>query len=232
MSTLSGGPNIITDGLVLYLDAANRQSYVSGSTTWNDISRGRNNGTLVNGPTFSTSSGGSIVFDGINEVINFGTGDTFFDLPSFTIDIWFQSKGTVPTTGAAPGLFGFTYGIRAYFVAANQIYFSVSSGSAQQAINVTVPTNLRDDGLWYNGVFQASPTTSYLYLNGVLISSRAVTWLGNTIYPTDTWRLGRDNNNPTQFFTGSMASYKMYNRVLSQAEITQNYNATKTRYGL
>ena len=53
MSTLSGGPNVIVDGLVLWLDAANSKSYISGSTTWNDISRGSNNGTLVNGPTFS-----------------------------------------------------------------------------------------------------------------------------------------------------------------------------------
>jgi len=225
-------PKIVTDGLILYLDAANTKSYVSGSTIWNDISRGGKNGALVNGPTFSNNNGGVINFDGVNDTINFGTGDTFFPLNSFTIDIWFQSKGTVPTTGITPGLFGFTYGIRAYFNTANQIYFSVSSGSTTQFIFATVPSNLRDDGLWYNGVFQASPTTSYLYLNGVLVGSRAVTWLGSTIYNTDTWRLGRDNNNPNQFFTGSMASYKMYNRVLTQAEILQNYNATKTRFGL
>jgi hypothetical protein len=225
------GPNTVTDGLVVAVDAANLKSYQSGSTIWYDKSGNGKNGTLINGPTYSSNNGGVINFDGVNDTVDFGTGDTFFDLPSFTIDLWFQSKGTVPTTGISPGLFGFTYGIRAYFGAANQIYFSVNSGSAAQAIDVTTPTNLRDDGLWYHGVFQASPTTSYLYLNGILIGSRAVTWLGNTIYPTNTWRLGRDNNNPTQFFVGSMASYKMYNRVLTQAEILQNYNATKGRFG-
>jgi hypothetical protein len=59
-------PNIITDGLVLYLDAANTKSYVSGSTAWNDLV-GTNNGTLVNGPTFSSANGGSIVFDGVDD---------------------------------------------------------------------------------------------------------------------------------------------------------------------
>ena len=57
MSTLNGGPNIVFDGLVLYLDAGNTKSYISGSTTWNDISRLGNNGTLINGPTFSSSYG-------------------------------------------------------------------------------------------------------------------------------------------------------------------------------
>ena len=226
------GPNTVTDGLVVAVDAANLKSYQSGSLIWYDKSGRGKNGTLTNGPTYSTNNGGVINFDGVNDTVDFGTGDTFFDLPSFTIDIWFQSRGTVPTTGTTPGLFGFTYGIRSYFGAANQISFGISSGSTFQYINATVSSSLRDDGLWYNGVFQASPTTSYLYLNGSLIGSRAVTWLGNTIYPTNTWRLGRDNNNSNQFFTGSMASYKMYNRVLSQAEILQNYNATKGRFGL
>ena len=59
-------PNIVTDGLVLYLDAANPNSYVSGSTTWVDIAAG-NNGTLVNGPTFSSANGGSLLFNGTNQ---------------------------------------------------------------------------------------------------------------------------------------------------------------------
>jgi len=227
------GPNIVTNGLIVAVDAANLKSYQSGSTIWYDKSGNGKNGTLINGPTYSSNNGGVINFDGINDVVSFGTGDTFFDLPSFTIDIWFQSKGTVPTTGTVPGLFGFTYGIRAYFGLANQISFGVLSGSAAtQYINATVSSSLRDDGIWYNGVFQASPTNSYLYLNGVLVGSRSVTWLGNTIYNTSAWQLGRDLNNGTQFFTGSMSSYKMYNRILTQAEITQNYNAMKGRFEL
>jgi hypothetical protein len=225
------GPNTVTDGLVVAVDAANLKSYQSGSTIWYDKSGNGKNGTLTNGPTYSSNNGGVINFDGVNDVVNFGTGDTFFNLPSFTIDIWFQSRGTVPATGTVPGLFGFTYGIRSYFDSPNRISFGISSGSTFQYINATVSSSLRDDGLWYNGVFQASPTTSYLYLNGVLVGSRAATWLGNTIYNTSAWQLGRDLNNGTQFFVGSMASYKMYNRVLTQDEITQNYNATKGRLG-
>ena len=64
-------PNIITDGLVLYLDAANTKSYVSGSTTWTDLV-GLNNGTLINGPTFNSANGGSIVFNGVNNYVTLG----------------------------------------------------------------------------------------------------------------------------------------------------------------
>lgn len=81
-------PNIVRDSsLVLYLDAANTKSYVSGSTIWNDISRGGNNGTLTNGPTFNSSNNGSIVFDGVNDkILSNSTVDTAF--PSWTAELW------------------------------------------------------------------------------------------------------------------------------------------------
>ena len=82
-------PKVVTDGLVLYLDAANPKSYVSGSTTWGDLSRGGNNGTLVNGPTFDGGNGGSIVFDGVND---YGTVPTnpLLITTEFTKSIWFN----------------------------------------------------------------------------------------------------------------------------------------------
>jgi hypothetical protein len=86
-------PKIITDGLVLYLDAANPKSYVSGSTTWGDLSRGGNNGTLVNGPTFSSANGGSIVFDGVNDYINCGTNSSLRPSQQITINSWIKLNG-------------------------------------------------------------------------------------------------------------------------------------------
>jgi hypothetical protein len=88
----SYSPKIVTDGLVLYLDAANSYSYVSGSTSWNDISRGGNNGTLVNGPTFNSGSGGSIVFDGVNDYCTFSNLPTGFQagITNYSISIWFK----------------------------------------------------------------------------------------------------------------------------------------------
>jgi hypothetical protein len=83
-------PNIVTDGLVLYLDAANTKSYVSGSTTWNDMSGFSNNGTLVNGPTFNSANGGSIVFDGVNDYVD--CNSTIVNLnSSFTFASWVKT---------------------------------------------------------------------------------------------------------------------------------------------
>lgn len=67
-----GGSNIVKNGLVLHLDAANQKSYRSGGTTWFDLSGQNNHGTLTNGPTFNSSNGGSIVFDGTNDHVNMG----------------------------------------------------------------------------------------------------------------------------------------------------------------
>lgn len=223
-------PKIVTDGLIIAVDPSNPKSYVSGSTVVRSLTNNYN-GSLTNGTFYSANNGGVFNFDGVNDLINFGTGNTFFPLASFTIDLWFQSKGTVTTTGTVPGLFGFTYGVRSYFPSANAIYYAVSSGSTMYDITVTVPS-IRDAGLWFNASFQATPTNTYLYINGSLVGSRSTPWIGTTIWPTADWHLGHDLNNAYQYFTGSMASYKMYNRALSVAEVQQNYNALKGRFGL
>ena len=70
--SFSFSPKIVTDGLVLYLDAANTRSYVSGSTVWTDLSRVGNNGLLINGPTFNSLNNGSIVFNGTNQYVDCG----------------------------------------------------------------------------------------------------------------------------------------------------------------
>jgi hypothetical protein len=89
-------PKVVTDGLVLYLDAANPNSYVSGSTTWRDISRGGSNGTLINGPTYSSANGGSIVFDGTNDYVN--CGDILNYSNNFSANCWVS----VSTSGVNP----------------------------------------------------------------------------------------------------------------------------------
>ena len=68
---LAHGPSIITQGLVLALDAADRNSYPGTGTAWTDLSGNGNNGTLTNGPTYNSANGGSIVFDGSNDYVNF-----------------------------------------------------------------------------------------------------------------------------------------------------------------
>jgi hypothetical protein len=93
---VSGGPYIVRDSsLVLELDAADRNSYVSGSTTWFDLSGNSNSGSLVNGPTFDSANGGSIVFDGTNDFVNLGTPSTLVGLQvPLTINLWAKIPST------------------------------------------------------------------------------------------------------------------------------------------
>ena len=93
--SLFHSPRIVTDGLVLCLDAGNTKSYPGSGTTWTDLSGRRNNGTLTNGPTFDSANGGSIVFDGTNDTVSipasanqvFGTGD-------YTLEWWSKTSDT------------------------------------------------------------------------------------------------------------------------------------------
>jgi len=228
-----GTPPIVTNGLVVFIDAASNLSYISGSTTVRDLSGNGKNGTQSGGTGYSSDFGGVFTFDGVNDITNFGTGNTFFPLNSFTIDLWFQSKGTVPTTGTSPGLFGFTFGIRLQ-VGTTSLSYQISSGSIAGAypLSTNDSINYRDNGNWYNVTCQTDATSSQIYVNGQFKNSRSLIWSGSTVWPTNGWNLGRDNNNVNQFFTGSIASYKMYNRALTQQEIAQNYNALKSRFGL
>ena len=81
---LSHSPRIVTDGLVFCLDAANIRSYPGTGTTWTDL-KGGNEGTLTNGPTFSSDNAGSISTDGSNDSwLPFSVSSASFSLSSVT----------------------------------------------------------------------------------------------------------------------------------------------------
>lgn len=217
-------PKIVTDGLVLYLDAANPYSYVSGSTAWNDISRGGNNGTLINGPTFDPANGGSIVTDGTNDIIS---GSVVMP-SSFTCNFWFN-----PTQVANFNpIFGFGVGW------GNFIWHSTSDGSIYCGTDINnrftpsstgcgpgaVPINTIQ-----NFTYTFSSNVGSLYKNGrflVLSNSHQTPVSASTVQPYFVLAA------PAQFGRGKAYIFQLYNRALSPSEITQNFNATKGRFGL
>ena len=101
--SVEGGPDIVTNGLVLYLDAANNRSIVSGSTTWFDLSRNGNTGSLINGPTYSSANGGSIVFDGANDYVACGNLTT---LNNMSIGMWVKVLSNAGSYKAFAGAVG------------------------------------------------------------------------------------------------------------------------------
>jgi hypothetical protein len=228
-------PNIVTDGLVLYLDAANPKSYVSGSTTWTDIAAG-NNGTLVNGPTFDSANGGSIVFDGSNDYVdassyaNESTWNSTFP-NGLTIDVSFKLQSPFPSTSDGRSIITRNSGGDG----TNAFNFSVQSNLKHRFWITNTPGILSNTTLLTNTIYNTimcwNRTQIIYYINGILdsttfysptpiLSSQTYLTIGNWV-ATSGWQ-----------FPGNIYSLKFYNRALSASEVLQNFNSTKTRFGL
>jgi hypothetical protein len=219
---VSGGPYIVRDSsLVLELDAADRNSYVSGSTIWNDISLNNNSGSLINGPTFSSASLGGIVFDGVNDHVN--STNTILGASPSTYEM--VVKINARTNSNVENAF-FTAGIespnrmRLYFMRNNNFAVAYYDNDFTFSYSVQV-------GVIYDVCFVESGTgTVSLYVNGSFIQSTNLTapnTLGTSLY------IGRY---ATIYLNAEVYNAKIYNRVLSAQEVLQNYNAQKSRFGL
>ena len=208
-------PRIITDGLVLCLDAADKKSYPGSGTTWYDRSRYKKHGTLTNGPTFDSSNGGSIVFDGADDYVDCGSITTG---EKITVNAWVKI-----TTGG-------TY----------QHIVDSSSNSWHLAIlndnrpyfwngsNYHTETQVLSTSTWYmlTGV---QGSTLDIYVNGVLSQSIA----DNRNVTTNNVNIGRwQSYYGPRPFIGNISQVSIYNRTLTSSEIQQNYNVMKGRYNL
>jgi len=184
-------------------------------TTWIDLSGNGNTGTLTNGPTYSSANGGSLVFDGVDDYVNCGTPS--ISAGKITVNAWVKI-----TTG---GIFHHIVDSSsnswhlAILSSANRPYFWNGSVYHQSAPILTV-------GQWYmlTGV---QGTTLDIYINGVLGQSIAT----NVSVTTNTVNLGRFQSG-SRPFNGNIAQTQIYNRALSAAEIQQNFNATRGRFGI
>jgi hypothetical protein len=221
MSTVGGGVNIVTDGLVLYLDAANTKSYVSGSTIWNDVSRSQNIGTLVNGPSYNSTNGGSIVFDGSNDFVNLGNTDSTFFNQNSPWTIQFSVK-VISFPNSFPGFLikgnSLTTGVLIFYINSNTVIWK--HNNTETYLTSIVLSNINTLTFTYQGSGNVTA-----YVNGVFKTT------AGTISGTDTTSplyLGRGD----QFGNHNHYNFLKYNRALSASEVLQNYNATRTRYGL
>jgi len=216
---VAGGPDLIQDGLVLSLDASDRNSYVSGSTTWFDLS-GLNNGTLTNGPTFSSDNLGSIVFDGVND-ISIHPSTLYVD--NFTLSAWVYktSSGIQNIIAKGNSSFVLNFYLR---IAGNSGFYGTNSLFSE----ILVPDLVLN--VWNNTVLTYDKTSLKYYLNGVLIDqNNATNTPSSTTSNTIVGRLGDFNG---QYWTGRIATTQIYNRALTAQEITQNFNALRGRYGI
>jgi hypothetical protein len=217
-----GGPNIVTSGLVLSLDAANVKSYPGSGTTWTDLSGNGNNGTLTNSPTFSSANGGIFTFNGTNQFINCGNNSSI-QITVGTISAWVRtttpgaSFRSIIAKQSAWGLF-FNDGILVTY----------DWGNAQTR---TTGLNIAN-GIWNHTAMTFTQTVgtpsnnAIIYLNGASVLTTTIKHSNHNV------NLQIAEANANQFLNGNIASAQIYNRALSATEILQNYNGTKSRFGI
>jgi hypothetical protein len=217
---------VVQSGLVLALDAGNTKSYPGSGTTWTDLSGNGNTGTLVNGPTYNSGNGGSLVFDGVDDFVN-GVHNTQTNITgNITIECWFRLTNTRSdwvrifgkgdSTNRTVGLW-YNQAISAFLYQR----FGITNMNAQY--NSTVSLNT-----WFHMVGTSSANNHILYLNTV---QRATSSLGTTFASsTDPYKVGYGNIHT--YHIGNVSNAKIYNRALSAAEIQQNFNATRSRFGI
>ena len=213
----------VKDGLVLWLDAGNVDSYPGSGTTWTDLSGNGNNGTLTNGPTYSSDDGGSIVFDGSNDIVN----TSYVSSNSFTWSVWFKTDVVSSGYRNIISIPNSNYILLLLDASTPNLGFWTSDGLSGQSLST--PTISVDT--WYNAVFVRegnSITGGYKsYLNGVLYgNANTGTWS-----TSDTLSFG-GRVNDSQYLNGNIAQVAIYNRALTAAEVLQNFNHLKDRFGI
>ena len=222
---------IVQDGLVLNLDAAVDQSYPGNGTTWSNLTNTTASGTLINGPTFTTEYGGGVLFDGTDDYATLNNMSSYQLLTSdyISIDIWFKSdsfagfsrkyifENRTSTSNPFPIFVdrtSDTAGNMKIYNNADTIIQSINTDIVYNVVYSIDTTNTTNNVIFHvNGskstysynVNQSANTSNIMYL------ARA--------YPSSSYR-----------WNGPIYRFSMYNKILSDEEVLQNYNATKGRF--
>jgi hypothetical protein len=217
---------IISSGLQLYLDAGNPSSYPGSGTAWTDLSGNSRNGTLTGGPTYTSADGGAIVFDGANDFVQCLGSIT---ATAATFITWMRRNG--PQGGYA----GILYSRSA---TATGIDFFGTTNKIAYTWNNAVNTYSWDSGLtipdltWCMVAVSVTSGSATAYLCQSSGITSATNTVGHTSTTLDDIKIGQDDLTASRFFNGRIATAMIYDRALSAGEITQNFNADKSKYGL
>ena len=216
---------IVTQGLVLDLDAAKRDSYIGTGAAWNDISGNRNNGTLINGPTFNPGNGGSIVFDGVNDYTSLNFINPFQE----TIIIWVKSN---TATWNENGWISSSRRQNGHIIHPNQgttnvEFYILNSSAGFTAIGTITPSSITLPNMYC--ITTNGSNSHKIYLNGSLQTTNTTSITRTTTPSLQTYEIAKDDT-VARYGNGTYYNVLRYNRELSASEVPQNYNATKGRY--
>ena len=246
---VSYNPSTVTSGLVLCLDAGNTKSYPGSGTAWSDLSGRRIDASLVNGPSYSSSNGGAILFDGTDDYCT--TNNTFSTLANnlfadangaWSVSAWF--KFPVSPSGTRTGNASWMVVGRAGGIA-TAATFAIFVGSATDttygpyapyycacvvrgAVTIISPASVNDD-VWHNVVVTWNGTSGKMYFDSI---DRGSFTVGTAAVQSGNVVVVGSNGGTSHTFQGSISNTLIHNRSLSAAEVTQNFNATRSRYGI
>ena len=224
---LSHSPSIVTNGLVLCLDAANKKSYSGTGTSWIDLSGNGNNGTLVSNPTYSSSNGGAFIFDGS------ASGATTDIAPTLTNVVTFETAvNTSVGLQTNSWIWGREGCYRLTYASTSVQFVLCTVNNAWYTTGTVVGANITTLSNWNYITATYDGTRLKIYQNGVLSATSTADISGNVLTNANGFALMKSGAANVAYGAGSMAFMKVYNRLLSNSEIQQNFNALRGRYGL
>jgi len=231
-------PKVVTDGLIFAVDAANKKSYPGSGTNWKDVVS-NNNGTLTNGPTFNSGNAGTIDFDDTNDYITFGNTSTlnFEWNDPHSIEVWLKRSNSGNSYIVGKNESSGNYrGTEFTFSGVNLIQYVIRNTNSTSNRIYSRSTNTYNDGEWHQFVvtYDGSGTAGGIGIYVDTVSDVNVVDTGNITGGTTSTAnavIGA-RNGVANYFGGNISIVKYYNKVLTSAEILQNYNATKGRFGL
>ena len=220
----SYNPRIVTDGLVLCVDAANKRSYPGAGTTWTDLTANKNNGTLTNGPTFDSANGGSILLEGSDDYVE--VQGIYLLFSTLTISCWFK-----PTNSISGGV----NDTARIWGKGNDLEIRSNDGTGRFIGDFGGTSSLFStqnswlNTVWYNlvVVLDTTTSTSSMYIQSKLDSTGSV---GSISDQTANMLIGKSASGLGSCMSAKISNFSIYNRVLTPDEIRQNYLATKGRY--
>lgn len=222
MSVFSG-PEVVNSGLFLYLDANNTKSYPGNGTVWYDLSGNSNNGTIVNAPTYD---GKTFIFSSASsQRVSIPYQPQWRLAGSNTISCWTNG---VSANGCVVGYQKSSW--EGYNVSGSNVAYSGTAGSNDIFASITKSA---DEWCMFTWVIDRTAGFYYLYKNGTFVSSKAITQPDLTAtFSAGELTVGGNSTITSRYYTGSISAVAFYTRALSAAEVSQNFEAYRGRFGI